>query len=87
MHNLALAALQDRRLRVAWGWIRRGLQIDRHDDGLRRLRMRLLLYAAVWSLRRGWSWSIRMARQHGRRLWRRFRSRLKSDRLGATTQT
>ncbi|MHC4414106.1 MAG: tetratricopeptide repeat protein [Planctomycetota bacterium] len=41
MHNLALAALERRRLRVAAGWIRRGLQVDRHDDGLRRLRMRL----------------------------------------------
>ena len=43
MHNLALAALEQRRLRVAAGWITRGLRVDRHDDGLRRLRMRLWL--------------------------------------------
>ncbi len=41
MHNLALAALEDGRLRIAAGWIRQGLEVDRHDDGLRRLRMRL----------------------------------------------
>jgi tetratricopeptide (TPR) repeat protein len=43
IHNLALAALQQRRLDVAAGWIDRGLRVDRHDDGLRRLRMRLWL--------------------------------------------
>lgn len=43
MHNLALAALEEDRLRVAAGWIRRGLRIDRHDEGLRRLRIRLWL--------------------------------------------
>lgn len=43
IHNLALAALEQRRLRVAAGWITRGLRVDRHDDGLRRLRMRLWL--------------------------------------------
>ena len=43
MHNLALAALEQRRIRLAAGWIDRGLRIDRHDDGLRRLRMRLWL--------------------------------------------
>ncbi|MCP3902977.1 MAG: tetratricopeptide repeat protein [Planctomycetes bacterium] len=39
IHNLALAALGAGQLRVASGWIARGLRVDRHDDGLRRLRM------------------------------------------------
>jgi tetratricopeptide (TPR) repeat protein len=43
MHNLALAALEQGRLRLAAGWIARGLRVNRHDDGLRRLRMRLWL--------------------------------------------
>ncbi len=42
-HNLALAALERGRLRVAAAWIGRGLRADKHDDGLRRLRMRLWL--------------------------------------------
>ncbi len=41
MHNLALAALEQGRLRLAAGWIARGLRVNRHDDGLRRVRMRL----------------------------------------------
>ncbi|MCH8005182.1 MAG: tetratricopeptide repeat protein [Planctomycetes bacterium] len=41
IHNLALGALEGGRLRAAAGWIDRGLRIDRNDDGLRRLRMRL----------------------------------------------
>ncbi len=42
MHNLALAAIENGNLRLAAGWIRRGLRrVDRHDDGLRRLRMKL----------------------------------------------
>ncbi len=41
MHNLALAAIEDGRLSVAAGWIRRGLQLDRLDEGLRQLRIRL----------------------------------------------
>jgi len=43
MHNMALAALEDGRYRIAAGWIKQGIGIDRHDDGLRRLRMRLWL--------------------------------------------
>jgi tetratricopeptide (TPR) repeat protein len=43
MHNLALAAMEQGRLRLAGGWIDQGLRVDRHDDGLRRLRMRLVL--------------------------------------------
>jgi len=43
IHNLALAALEAGQIRVAAGWISRGLRVDRHDDGLRRLRMRLWL--------------------------------------------
>lgn len=49
IHNLALAALHAGQLRVAAGWIARGLRVDRHDDGLRRLRMQLWL---AWS--RSW---------------------------------
>ncbi len=45
MHNLALSALERGRSRVAAGWIARGLRIDPHDDGLRRLRVRLWLSA------------------------------------------
>lgn len=52
MHNLALAALEDGRIRTAAGWIRRGLKTDRHDDGLRRLRVRLWF---AW-LRGGFGW-------------------------------
>ncbi len=43
MHNLALAALEGGRYRIAAGWIRQGMAIDHHDDELRRLRMRLWL--------------------------------------------
>jgi len=41
MYNLALAALDDGRRPVAAGWIARGLRVDRHDAGMRRLRIRL----------------------------------------------
>ncbi len=43
MHNLALAALQEGRIRTAAGWVWRGLRINRHDADLRRLRVRVLL--------------------------------------------
>lgn len=43
VYNVALAALERGRLRFAAGWIARGMRVDRHDDGLRRLRMRLWL--------------------------------------------
>jgi tetratricopeptide (TPR) repeat protein len=43
IHNLALAALEQRQHRMAAGWIKRGLQLNRHDTGLRRLRMRVWL--------------------------------------------
>ncbi|MEM7227427.1 MAG: tetratricopeptide repeat protein [Planctomycetota bacterium] len=52
MHNLAMAALDEGRLRTASGWISRGLRIDRHDEGLRRLRVRLWLAAVVYVGRR-----------------------------------
>ena len=51
IHNLALAALETGRLRLAAGWIARGLRVDRHDVGIRRLRMRL--WAAVTARRFG----------------------------------
>jgi tetratricopeptide (TPR) repeat protein len=43
MYNLALAALEQGRLDLAAGWIDRGLDVDRHDDELRRLRIRVWL--------------------------------------------
>ena len=46
MHNLALAALHDGRLRSAAGWIQRGLEVDRQDEGIRRLRARLIFRAS-----------------------------------------
>ncbi len=52
MHNLALAALKEGRLRTASGWIRQGLKVNRHDNGLRRLRMRLWLSAVGMISRR-----------------------------------
>ncbi|MCI0362671.1 MAG: tetratricopeptide repeat protein [Phycisphaerales bacterium] len=71
MHNLALAALQIDRLRIASGWIKRGLRVDHHDDGLRRLRMRvwiaLLKKRAQRALERGilitryWVWALSRA--------------------------
>ncbi|MFK7960161.1 MAG: tetratricopeptide repeat protein [Phycisphaerales bacterium] len=51
MHNLALSALNVGQLPVAAGWISRGLQTDRQDLGLRRLRMRLLIASAGGWLR------------------------------------
>ena len=45
IHNLALAALEQRRPAIAAGWIKRGLTIDANDNELRRLRMRLWLVA------------------------------------------
>jgi tetratricopeptide (TPR) repeat protein len=41
VHNLALAALEAGQTRLAAGWIARGMRVDRHDVGIRRLRMRL----------------------------------------------
>lgn len=55
MHNLALAALEQGQVRIAAGWVSRGLRVDRNDDGLRRLRMRV--YLAF--LRSAWKWLFR----------------------------
>ena len=41
IHNLAFAALQEGQLRMASGWLQRGLRLNHNDDGLRRLRIRL----------------------------------------------
>lgn len=57
IHNLALAAMQENQLRTAAGWIKRGLGIDRHDDGLRRLRIRVWLAF----VRQAWGRMIDMA--------------------------
>jgi tetratricopeptide (TPR) repeat protein len=56
IHNLGLAALEEGRITVAAGWIKRGLKIDRHDDGLRQLRMRLWLAAAQQGMRKLLFW-------------------------------
>lgn len=45
MHNLALAAIARGDFRTAAAWISRGMRIDRHDPGLRRLRVRLVVEA------------------------------------------
>jgi Tfp pilus assembly protein PilF len=56
MHNLALAALEEGRLRAAAGWISAGLRIDRRDDGLRRLRTRLVLAWIGHAIRSCFKW-------------------------------
>lgn len=56
MHNLALAALEEDRLLTASGWINRGLRVDRHDDELRRLRIRVWGAVVGASCRRAWRW-------------------------------
>jgi tetratricopeptide (TPR) repeat protein len=56
IHNLALAALESGQLQLAAGWVRRGLRINHHDDGLRRVRIRVWLaqagdaWRSVWRL-------------------------------------
>ena len=52
LHNLALAAMQAGRLRIAAGWIARGMRADRNDIGIRRLRIRLWLAMASARLTR-----------------------------------
>jgi len=54
IHNLALAALEQRRPAIAAGWIRRGLAINPNDNELRRLRMRLWLVAGTSLLHYWW---------------------------------
>jgi tetratricopeptide (TPR) repeat protein len=49
IHNLALAAMQENQLRMAAGWVKRGLKLKPHDDGLRRLRIRVWIsQSARW---------------------------------------
>ena len=50
IHNLALSALARGQLTLAAGWVRRGLRVNKHDDGLRRVRMRIWLarISSVW---------------------------------------
>lgn len=42
-HNMALSALRSGRLQEAVEWTRRGLKVKRDDEGLRRIRSRILL--------------------------------------------
>lgn len=62
MHNLAFAAYQEGRLHTAAGWIKRGLAIDRHDEGLRRLRVRVLLARLARGLGTGLARPFRLRR-------------------------
>ena len=55
LHNLALAALADRRFVMCFNWLRRGLAIDPTDRGLRRIRSRLF---TRWA----WAWTIGLPR-------------------------
>jgi len=43
MHNLALAAQRGGHRRLAWAWWRRGTRLAPEDEGLRRVRTRLVL--------------------------------------------
>lgn len=43
IHNLALAAQRGGHRRLAWAWWRRGVRIAPEDEGLRRIRTRLIL--------------------------------------------
>lgn len=56
MHNLALSALEEGRIRTAAGWIRRGLAINSHDEGLRHLRVRLWLNWLGRLIRQPFAW-------------------------------
>lgn len=47
MHNLAFAALQRRRFGISWEWVRRGLRRHPGDEGLRRIRLRILFDATA----------------------------------------
>jgi len=48
MHNLALAAIQEGQLLQARRWVARGLAIERQDEALRRLRVRIWLAWLPW---------------------------------------
>lgn len=51
MHNLALAALEAGRLRTSWAWWRRAIRLAPGDDGLRRIRTRLVLASSIARLK------------------------------------
>ncbi len=66
MHNLALSAYEQKRVRVAAAWVNRGLALGRRDEGLRRLRVRIYILSA-WQFtgrasRRAAQWTRRMYR-------------------------
>jgi tetratricopeptide (TPR) repeat protein len=48
LHNMALAMLRSGHPQRAAAFVRAGLVLDRHDDGLRRLRVRVMA-AALWA--------------------------------------
>jgi len=68
MHNLALAALEEDRIITAAAWVSRGLRINGHDDGLRRLRMRVWLAVGSATARRAWKWMREAPRRVRQRL-------------------
>ena len=78
IHNLALAALQQGRVREAYGWIVRGLKIDRQDEGLRRLRIRVWAMAFPELMHRVWVSGVWKFACHLARELRGQLSRLKS---------
>lgn len=47
IHNLALAALRRGRLGISWAWVHRGLKRHPGDEGLRRVRLRILFDATA----------------------------------------
>ena len=67
LHNLALAALEDRRFVTCFNWLRRGLSVAPTDRGLRRLRSRLY---TLWA----WTWTIDLPRTMARRIARRSKA-------------
>ncbi len=53
MHNLALAAQRSGHRRLAWAWWRRGTRLAPEDEGLRRIRTRLVLDEISFGFERG----------------------------------
>lgn len=73
MHNLALASFQRGRLEVSLAWIRRGRKVSPHDEGLRRLRVRVITRLAGCRVRAWWdSLRARRARTVARFPWLRL---------------
>ncbi|MDP7070529.1 MAG: tetratricopeptide repeat protein [Phycisphaerales bacterium] len=50
--NLAIVALEQGRLKAAWGWVRKGRRLHPRDEAIRRVRLRILLRGAARVFRR-----------------------------------